>query len=61
MLVVSLRISLMPLSNMEWAEQLKEVQIGLDLAKTAPRMMFVDYVGIMRPYEERRRKLYERA
>lgn len=51
----------MPLSNLEWDEQLKEVQRGLDLAKTAPRMIFVDYVGIMRPNEERKRKLYERV
>ena len=59
--MVSLRISKMQASNIiVREEQLREIQEGLELAKTAPRMMFVDYVGLMRP-EERRRKLYERA
>lgn len=40
--------------------QLREIQEGLELAKTAPRMVFVDYVGLMRPAEHRR-KLYERT
>lgn len=40
-------------------EQLREIQEAMELAKTAPRMVFVDYVGLMRT-EERRRKLYER-